>query len=64
MKASLEDTGDEIETTGMVNIHRRIRLVFGEESGLLLARNAWGGLKVEIVLEKKRGNEDVQTFNS
>jgi two-component system, sensor histidine kinase YesM len=45
--------GDEIEITGIVNIHRRIRLKFGTQSGISVSRGNTGGLKVvlEISLE-------------
>ncbi len=51
----LENDGHEIETTGVLNIHRRIRLVFGEESGLIISRSVIGGLKAvfKIVLQKE-----------
>lgn len=54
----LEDNEKEIETTGTLNIHRRIRLVFGEESGLIISRSVIGGLKavLKIVLQKERKN--------
>ncbi|AEY65190.1 histidine kinase [Clostridium sp. BNL1100] len=50
----LENNEQEIETTGTLNIHRRIRLVFGEESGLIISRSVIGGLKavLKIVLQK------------
>ncbi|ACL75606.1 sensor histidine kinase [Ruminiclostridium cellulolyticum] len=55
LQNSLEDNGLEIETTGTLNIHRRIRLVFGEESGLIISRSVIGGLKavLKIVLQKE-----------
>ncbi|NQX66129.1 histidine kinase [Paenibacillus alba] len=36
------------ETTGLVNVHRRIQLRYGVEYGITLARSALGGLKVRI----------------
>lgn len=39
------------EKTGLINVCRRIRLKFGESSGVFLSRSALGGLKVEIVIE-------------
>ncbi len=55
LQDSLENDGHEIETTGVLNIHRRIRLVFGEESGLIISRSVIGGLKAvfKIVLQKE-----------
>lgn len=42
--------GDE-ELTGMVNTHRRLRILLGENSGISLGRSDLGGMKVEIHLE-------------
>lgn len=42
------------ETTGIVNIHRRIVITFGEDSGLQVMRSELGGLKVVIRLSKQR----------
>lgn len=43
------------EITGLVNIHRRLVLVYGPESGLTFERSRYGGLKVslKIKLEKE-----------
>ncbi|MCG7216513.1 sensor histidine kinase [Paenibacillus mucilaginosus] len=38
----------ESEMTGMINIHRRIHLTYGEGSGLFLSQNGLKGLRVEI----------------
>ena len=44
------DTFENMETTGMINIHRRIRLIYGTENsvGLTLERSSLGGLKVTL----------------
>ncbi|MNJ77376.1 hypothetical protein D3C77_748630 [compost metagenome] len=39
---------DEAETTGLLNIHQRIRLKFGQNSGLYMERSELGGLKATI----------------
>jgi two-component system sensor histidine kinase YesM len=36
------------ETTGLVNVHRRIQLRYGAEYGITMARSTLGGLKVRI----------------
>ncbi|MNC39206.1 Sensor histidine kinase YehU [compost metagenome] len=41
-------SGNDMETTGLVNIHLRIKLKFGGGSGLLLERSELGGLKATI----------------
>ncbi len=38
------------ETTGLLNVHRRIQLRYGEEFGISLARSELGGLQVIIKL--------------
>lgn len=42
-----------IETSGLINIHRRIRLIYGDENGLSLERSSMGGLKVTLRLNPK-----------
>lgn len=60
IKASLRsDVGGGQEVTGIVNIHRRIMITFGEDSGLQVMRSELGGLKVIIKLVKKRGEDIV-----
>jgi two-component system sensor histidine kinase YesM len=61
MKESLKDTDEDIMTTGMINIHKRIRLKFGESSGITLSRSELGGLKAAIRLDLKEGTGYVQT---
>lgn len=57
----LSVNGEGMETTGMFNIHRRIKLVFGEESGLQVSRSGLGGLKVLLkIVSPGGGNRDVQ----
>ena len=44
-----EDAGI-VESTGIINVHRRIRLRFGKDSGLVIGSGKLGGLKVEICI--------------
>lgn len=44
-----------LETTGILNIHQRIRLKFGPTSGLHMARSEWGGMKVTLLIVKSNG---------
>ena len=46
----LKDTESQQELTGLVNIHRRIVLTFGEGSGLYLSKSELNGLKVTVRL--------------
>ncbi|CAI6077261.1 sensor histidine kinase [Cohnella sp. JJ-181] len=39
---------DGAETTGMVNIHRRLAITFGERGGVRVARSALGGLQATL----------------
>ncbi|QJD86335.1 sensor histidine kinase [Cohnella herbarum] len=50
LDAMMTETKRDIETTGMVNIHRRLQLKFGESSGLSVGRSELGGLQVTIRL--------------
>jgi two-component system sensor histidine kinase YesM len=50
MQQALASNSNDIETTGTVNIHRRIRMKFSDGSGLIVGRGALGGLKVVICL--------------
>lgn len=53
----LESTDTEIETTAIINIHRRIQIYFGKESGLSVERSALGGLKVLMHIVRKEDEE-------
>lgn len=49
-----------LENTGIVNVHKRLLLKFGEAWGIVLSRSALGGLKVSIRLpvgESKKTGE-------
>jgi two-component system, sensor histidine kinase YesM len=47
------------EMTGIINIHRRIVLTYGEESGLIVSRSTLNGLKVMVRIKQKEENWDV-----
>ncbi len=56
LRDKLECTTEDMEITGIINVHKRIRIIFGKESGLLLERSKLGGLKVRIrILQKQKG---------
>jgi two-component system sensor histidine kinase YesM len=60
-KMNAED--DRVESTGIINIHRRIKLMFGHDSGLLLSKAENGGIRMEIRM--RYGEEkDVQAADS
>lgn len=59
-KLSLEN---EIETTGLINIHRRLKLKYGERGGLEIMHSALGGLLVRIYIPNEKENSDVSPIN-
>lgn len=52
LRGCLEKNDPQEEITAIVNIHRRIKGVFGEKSGLFLSISEMGGMKSEIVMQK------------
>ncbi|CAN7632845.1 sensor histidine kinase [Paenibacillus sp. LjRoot56] len=52
---NLDNVDNHMETTGLVNIHRRIKSTFGESYGLGISRSEYGGLKVTISFPLKGG---------
>jgi len=53
----LKDTNKFSDSTGIVNIHKRIQLKFGENSGISIKRSEIGGLRVEIQIIADRGEK-------
>lgn len=53
----------EGESTGLINVHRRIQLKYGAEWGLSISRSSLGGLRVQLMLPTERGYEHDQTVN-
>lgn len=54
MNESLEKQENE-EKTALINIHQRIRLKFGNNSGLALTRSLLGGVKATVSIEIQEG---------
>ena len=52
----LDSTTESYEMTGMMNIHRRIILTYGRNSGLLLSRTELNSLRVVIRIKLKEEN--------
>lgn len=48
LRNKLSITEDNAETTGIINVHRRLELKFGNGSGISVSRSGLGGLKVDI----------------
>ncbi len=55
MQTNLIEMGEADENTGMLNVHRRLQLRFGEQSGIMVSRGEWGGLKVTMKIEHDSG---------
>ncbi len=51
LQGSLGDHAPEVEVTGTINIHRRLRLRFGASSGLRVSVNEHGGLRAELIID-------------
>ena len=60
LSKNLNSEDNDIEQTGLINIHRRIRLSFGLNSGIYVSRSELGGLSVEMRIEKSGGGNNVQ----
>ncbi|MDQ0113709.1 sensor histidine kinase [Paenibacillus harenae] len=59
LSIQLQSSAEGAEVTGMLNIHRRIQLIFGESSGLAIARSELGGLQVRITIPEGGRLDDV-----
>lgn len=59
MQAKLRSEQSPLETTGLVNVHRRIQIRFGDRFGLRLTRGRLGGLKVDIQIPLEGKDEHV-----
>lgn len=54
LQQRIEQTGDMEETTGLVNINKRLQLKFGKEYGLRLVQPDTGGMCAELLLPLNR----------
>jgi two-component system sensor histidine kinase YesM len=58
------EINEKDEITGMLNIHRRLQLMFSHDSGLYIERGELGGLRVVIKITiKDQGNHNVQAID-
>lgn len=55
--------GKQGEITGIYNIHRRLQIFCGKESGLQVSRSDLGGMCIMVLIKRGNGNE-VKSFNS
>jgi two-component system, sensor histidine kinase YesM len=58
LATTVTDSAENDEITGMVNIHRRLRLVYGAESGLSIERSELGGLSVTLTICFQNGGAE------
>lgn len=54
MRETLRRTQDEKEISGLTNVHMRLQLYYGKESGLELDRSEMGGLRVRVRIPEKK----------
>lgn len=59
LQNKLSYPSDSNEKTGIVNVNRRIKLTFGEESGIFFSKSEYGGLLVKLIIFVKRNIENV-----
>ena len=59
MQSALASNVDQTEVTAMQNIHQRIQLKFGSQSGLSVGKGEMGGLKVILSIKCVEGDCDV-----
>lgn len=62
LAAKLADTDDKIETTGIINVHRRIVLRYGQGSGVSVFRSKLGGLGVCVKMMEENGETKPNEF--
>nr|WP_238357978.1 histidine kinase [Cohnella zeiphila] len=62
LQALLQPQTSDLETTGLLNVHRRLQMKFGDQGGLSLSRSELGGLRVDIHIPIARGEGHVSDF--
>jgi two-component system sensor histidine kinase YesM len=63
LQVMLSNDSEAGEITAIQNIHHRIRLKFGPQSGVSVSRGGLGGLKVTLHIILQQEEKDVQTVN-
>jgi two-component system, sensor histidine kinase YesM len=56
LREKLDSNDISMECTGLINVHRRLKLKYGTNSGIRVFSGHKGGLKVEIHIELKEEN--------
>lgn len=62
LSLDIDVVGPAEKTSGLKNIHRRIRLMYGSPYGLLLLQSDLGGLRVQMSLPLCPGGDEHATF--
>ncbi|RXZ80538.1 sensor histidine kinase [Paenibacillaceae bacterium] len=63
MQAKLQDAGRADQSTGLLNVHRRIQIRYGGAGGLTLQIGEEGGLHVTMIIPREGGASDDPTVN-
>ncbi len=50
LQSKLSNADNAVEITGILNVHRRMLLRYGPESGISVSRSTLGGLKIEMLI--------------
>lgn len=57
MQQLLASEGPNTEYSGLLNVHRRLQIKFGQGSGLRLSISEMGGLKVDLAIATRQGGQ-------
>lgn len=52
IREKLANTDPRMETTALVNIHRRLKIYFQQSSGLEVERSSLGGLLIRMKIQR------------
>lgn len=50
LREKLAMDSKHMEKTGLINVNNRLQLKYGPDSGLIISRSSYGGLKVDLIL--------------
>lgn len=50
LRRQLAEHSPERESTGLLNVHRRLQLMYGDRSGLAVSRGGWGGMHILLTI--------------
>jgi two-component system, sensor histidine kinase YesM len=61
IEGKLNTANIDDECSGILNVHRRLKIKFGKESGIKVARMEDGGTQVQLIINIAGGGEDAQS---